>query len=422
YLNPASPLRRQQVHISVTAREGHPLSTRWKVGAVSVEVASQEPLGTAQNRPLDEALLRDQLGRLGNTSYELATLTLKIEGQPFAPAKLLNTIRREATKALTEAQSQPVLKPPTVVEEMGGRPPGLRRVPRPAKNPQLHVLVRTPPQLEAAIEANPASITLDYLDLYGLKPSVDRIKSTGIHVRVATPKILKPGEERILEFLQRLDAPLLVRSNGMLETLSNQPHHPLTGDFSLNAANALTTKVFLDMGLDRITPTHDLNAAQIATLAAEFPADKLEVIAYGHLPVFHTEHCVFCRFLSTGTTYKDCGRPCETHQVALKDQQGRAHPVIADIGCRNTVFGAEAQEASAHLDTWLAAGIEHYRVEFAHETQAQTKAVIEAFTSRLAGRITSDQLARELRRAAPQGTTEGSLFVPQNYQQLPILQ
>lgn len=32
--------------------------------------------------------------------------------------------------------------------------------------------------------------------------------------------------------------------------------------------------------------------------------------------------------------------------VALRDGQGRAHPVVADVGCRNTVFGGEAQEAS----------------------------------------------------------------------------
>jgi putative protease len=138
--------------------------------------------------------------------------------------------------------------------------------------------------------------------------------------------------------------------------------------------------------------------------------------------VFHTEHCVFCRFLSTGTTFKDCGRPCEKHEVALRDAQGRAHPVIADIGCRNTVFGAEAQEASAHLDAWLEAGIRHFRLEFAHEDTEQTRAVSEAFQRRLDNRINSVQLGRELRRIAPQGTTEGSLYVPSSYMQLPVLQ
>ena len=41
----------------------------------------------------------------------------------------------------------------------------------------------------------------------------------------------------------------------------------------------------------------------------------------------------------------------------MRDVGGRAHPVMADVGCRNTVFGAEAQEASLHLDSWRRAGI-----------------------------------------------------------------
>ena len=131
------------------------------------------------------------------------------------------------------------------------------------------------------------------------------------------------------------------------------------GDFSLNAANSLTAETYLGLGLMRITPTHDLNADQIADLAGRTGAHRLEVVAYQHLPVFHTEHCVFCRFLSSGTSYLDCGRPCDEHRIALKDPAGRAHPVMADVGCRNTVFGAEAQEGSRHFEAWRRAGIRH---------------------------------------------------------------
>jgi putative protease len=169
--------------------------------------------------------------------------------------------------------------------------------------------------------------------------------------------------------------------------------------------------MYLAAGLTRLTPTHDLNAAQITALSRQSGAHRIEVIAYQHLPVFHTEHCVFCRFLSTGTTYKDCGRPCEEHQVALQDQSGRAHPVMADVGCRNTVFGAEAQEASAHLSTWLNAGIAHYRLEFVNESPSELTAVAEAFHSALNGGISASQLATKLRSVAPCGTTEGSLFI-----------
>ena len=112
------------------------------------------------------------------------------------------------------------------------------------------------------------------------------------------------------------------------------------GDFSLNVANQISADTYFRLGIETLTPTHDLNAAQICTLAERVGSGRFEVIAYQHLPVFHTEHCVFCRFLSKGTSHLDCGHPCETHKVALQDEQGRNHPVMADVGCRNTVFGA----------------------------------------------------------------------------------
>ena len=281
--------------------------------------------------------------------------------------------------------------------------------------PQLHLLVRTPEQLDAALSLRekPASITLDYLELYGLRPAVERVQAAGITARVASPRVLKPNEERVVNFLMRLDCDILVRSSGLLHTLTQYDDGPtLHGDFSLNAANSQSAGVFLGMGLDRLTPTYDLNAAQIASLARNVDASKIEVVAYMHLPVFHTEHCVFCRFLSNGTSYKDCGHPCEKHRVALRDVNGRAHPVMADVGCRNTVFGAEAQEISAHLDDLRDAGIVHYRLEFVHETPAQVKAVSTAFQDALANRITAKALGAKLAGLAPQGVTEGSFFVP----------
>jgi putative protease len=232
---------------------------------------------------------------------------------------------------------------------------------------------------------------------------------------------LKPGEERILDFLLRLDCEILVRSAGLLDALRERTHRALTGDFSLNAANTVGADTLLGLGLDRITPTHDLNAEQVAELARGAGAGRIEVVAYQHLPVFHTEHCVFCRFLSSGTSYLDCGRPCESHRVSLRDAGGREHPVMADVGCRNTVFGAEAQQAAAHLALWRSADIRHYRLEFVNESAEQVSRTAEAFAEALDGRRSAPDLARELQGIAPEGITEGSLYVPSDYRTLPVL-
>jgi putative protease len=418
FIDPPAPVAKQPVSVQVTARDGQPLHTRWSLaGGQFVIVESAEPLARAQNRGLTEQTLQEQFGRLGNTPYELADLKADIAGSLFAPASLLNRMRREAVDQLQELQSRPAARQNHPV-------PDLHRKARtwPVMAAQLHVLVRNSEQLEAAIAARPDSITLDYLDLFGLRPSVQRVKLAGAQVRVATPRILKTDEIRILDFLASLDCPILVRATGALSTLRPKVTQPLIGDFSLNAANSLTAEMFLELGLARLTPTHDLNAEQIAALARSVGPERIEVIAYQHLPVFYTEHCVFCRFLSTGTTYRDCGRPCEQHRVALRDSHGRAHPVVADVGCRNTVFGAEAQQASAHMDLWRASGIGHFRLEFVHESARQVQEITAAFRAYVSNRSDASELQDKLKRLAPAGVTEGSLFVAAGFDQFPILQ
>jgi len=422
----AAPVRKQPLAVHASAQEGAPLHLTWTLLArpdIQVHVQSDEPLAAAQQRALTDDFLYEQLGRLGQTPYSLAEVHLDLSGRPFAPSSLLNQLRRQAVQLLSERMSQP--HAPQIHDPQVTLAAALAQIaPAPATGlaPQLHLLVRTPEQLDAALALAPASITLDYLDLYGLRPAVERVQAAGITARVASPRVLKPNEQRIVNFLLRLQCAILVRSTGLLMALQETATHPpLIGDFSLNAANVLTADTFLRRGLQRITPTHDLNAAQVADLARGLGADKIEVVAYQHLPVFHTEHCVFCRFLSSGSSYKDCGHPCETHRVALRDVGGRSHAVMADVGCRNTVFGAEAQEASQHLESWRHVGIRHWRLEFVHETAEQVTNIARAFGDTLCDARPASDLTSQLRRLAPQGATQGSLFIPDDYLNLPLL-
>ncbi|MEZ4589934.1 MAG: DUF3656 domain-containing protein, partial [Chloroflexota bacterium] len=422
----SQPVQKRPLTLHATAHEGQPMTLVWTLDEqphIQVTVQSPEPLPAARNQSLSLDFAREQLGRLGNTPYELANLTLEVNGRPFAPASLLNNLRRDAVEQLQAQQAAPptrqIHEPTQILSQARQTIHNSQSTIH--NSPFLHLLVRTPDQLAAALACQPASITLDYLDLYGLRPAVEQVQAAGITARVASPRILKPDEQRIVNFLLRLECEILVRSAGLLHALQGRTSQPLHGDFSLNAANALSARTFFNLGLARLAPTHDLNAAQIVDLATAVSPHQLELIAYHHLPVFHTEHCVFCRFLSNGTSYKDCGTPCEQHKVALRDVHGRSHPVMADVGCRNTVFGAEAQTGAAHLAAWQQAGIGHYRLEFVHETAEQVSQITEAFQLALNGKMREGELNGRLRQIAPQGTTEGSLFVPDDYLRLPVL-
>jgi AraC-like DNA-binding protein len=72
-----------------------------------------------------------------------------------------------------------------------------------------------------------------------------------------------------------------------------------------------------------------------------------------------------------GKDFHDCGRPCDAHDVRLRDRVGAEHPLKADAGCRNTVFNSQAQTGAEFVERLLALGVRHFRVEFLNEPPAE---------------------------------------------------
>lgn len=298
--------------------------------------------------------------------------------------------------------------------------------------PKLTLLCRTMEQVETCCAFDFLDeIQADFLEVHGLRDAVKKIQETGKKAVVATPRVLKPDEEKLWRFYLSLNADaLLVRSAGLLRKLhelisehaeegKNYPR--LRGDFSLNAANVLTTSTFLEtFNLERLALTHDLNARQIRNLASALPetaSSKIEIILHCHLPIFHTEHCVFCRFLSDGNSYKDCGHPCETNDARLRDSNGKDHLVLADMGCRNTVFNAEAQSGAMFVQDWINIGnIRNYRIELVDTNKNETIVLLETYDKLLNGEISSRDAYDALRKVKDkngnvQGCNIGSFAV-----------
>jgi putative protease len=160
-----------------------------------------------------------------------------------------------------------------------------------------------------------------------------------------------------------------------------------------------------------VTASYDLNFAQLEALLQAAPPEWFEVTIHQHIPMFHMEHCVFCAFLSNGTDYTNCGRPCDTHDLKLRDRVGAQHPVKADVGCRNTVFNALAQTGAEYVSRMLDLGVRHFRLEFLNESAEQVGETITKYRQLLSGEITGQQLWRELKLLNQLGVTRGQMGI-----------
>jgi putative protease len=256
-----------------------------------------------------------------------------------------------------------------------------------------------------------AAVYCDFEEVRRYEEAVRIAHAAATPIALATLRIQKPGEEGWLRQIADYGPDfVLVRNLAALRYYRERvPQLPLLGDYSLNVANELTAGILVESGLLRLVPSYDLNWQQLCAMLSRFPPTLFEAVIHQHMPMFHMEHCVFAATLSNGKDYRDCGRPCDRHRVDLKDRMGEAHPLIADVGCRNTVYNANAQSAAEYIPRMQTLGLQHFRVELLREDKGAVTALLDRYSRVLADLDDGRTTWRQLRVLNQLGVTRGTL-------------
>ena len=364
---------RTPVDMEVSGREGAPLRLRVVSGDHLAEADSELELSCARTSALTDAILREQLGHLGDTGYVLRNLEVNLEGNVFIPIRCINQLRRDAISRLDAAAAKqrsvrakvteasryaPDVEDPRAMDRQH------RRSPESAlsgflveaevcgkQSPELIALCRTFEQIDAAIDEAIETVYIDFEDIRLYQKAVERIGNRA-HVFLATPRIQKSGEHGFFRLIENAQPyGVLIRNLGSISFFRDKGFR-LHGDFSLNVANPLAAHFFVQRGLQQLTVSYDLSIKEVLSLLRYDPASCFELTIHQHMAMFHMEHCVFAAFLSDGTDYTNCGRPCDRHEVKIRDRVGAEHPIKADVGCRNTVFNARAQTGAQYAQAF----------------------------------------------------------------------
>jgi putative protease len=372
------------------------------------------PLELARTRPTSPDDTRDALSRLGDTPFELGSLATTLPPGVLLPKSILNDLRRKAVVDLlarrTNAARHPVIEPDalaTIRAALSFTPNSELRT------PNLTVLCRTFDQLDAVLAhpSRPAMVYCDFEDLRRYADAVPKAKAAGVPIGLATLRIQKPGEDGFHSPIVRANPDaVLVRTLGSLDYFQSElPAAERIGDFSLNVANDLTADLLVREGCSRLVPSFDLNWDQLASLLRRFDPARFEPVIHQYMPMFHMEHCVFAAFLSKGKDHRDCGRPCDRHNVDLKDRVGADFPVTPDTGCRNTVFNSVPQSAAEYVGRMRSLGVRTFRIDLLRETPAQIGPLLDTYARVIAGTDDGRTTWTTVKALNQLGVTRGTL-------------
>lgn len=408
----------------VHGQSGTPLTLllRDELGHVA-RAESSIPLAAAENQPLTPERLREQFGRLGGTPFQLEKLDSQLAPGLILPLSELNRIRRDAVAQLDVLRAAP-LRWQLVPDGARAAWPQRDEVAiatAATAAPELIAVIRHLRQLDAVLPlADIRTVYCEFENPKHYREAVARFHAdrttrgeagAGRTIWVAPPRIFKPGDEWILKQVRSCEADgYLVRNFDHLRFFADCPRR---GDFSLNVANEWSADYFRrQFGLERVTASYDLNIQQLESLLTADDPTALEITIHQHMPMFHMEHCVFCAFLTKGTDYTNCGRPCDTVNLRLRDHIGAEHPVKADAGCRNTVFNSRAQTGAEFVGRMIELGARHFRVEFLDEEADEMTRVLGRYRQLITGGISGAELWREFKLINQLGVTRGQMDSP----------
>ena len=409
--------KRIPVKMSLSGEIGGPLSLTVRDYSGHEALATGDTnLEEARTPQAIEELAKKELGGLSATAYKLDNLSIHVAPNAFIAGKMLRTLRQKAVEALDNERCKWHELAPSAKagHELLSRVKFGTDCATPkateSNTPIVSVLVRNPDQIQALKGLPIDNVVMDFD--WGVKydEPLEQIRELGFKAGMATLRIHKPGENHYLKKILEL-APdfALVRNLGALSILGDSGI-PLTGDYSLNAANSLTFDWLLSHGLETLHPSWDLNSTQLFDLLERIDGSRLELTLHQYMPAFHSEYCAFARALTTGRRFPECGKICTQHKVEILDHKGESHYLQSDAECRNTLFVGKPQSALKLYDRLRKAGVNHFRLEMLQENAETVRKKVSIYTQAIQGKISIEDAIRKAGIQEKYGLSEGQLF------------
>jgi putative protease len=365
--------RKTRVDVRVFGSAGGPLKAVFTAGEDVVTERSEIALAPASKRALDQAQLREQLGRLGESPFALGTIDDRgLAPGLFLPVSELNRLRQDAVDQLQvmrdwadqARRAEREERIAVAVARVAVDTVAAERSPY-----ALRAVVYTVDDARAAAEGGATEIVFDPFLRHPMPPVnrlralAEDLRAQGVTLRLRTPTIVRPEERRLLDKWLALDTPILSGHLGLVAELGGAGRD-VVADYAVNCFNQHTAAELFRLGARRVTLSVELTGDEMAQLVAPWDGERFDVFVYGRPEGMTIEHCVLSAAHDrVATTCRDL---CVKHHtnVELTDPAGYTFPVATDFACRNRLLHSRPVDGSEYLPRLWRAGLRGYQLVF----------------------------------------------------------
>jgi putative protease len=364
------PKRKHRLDLRLFGSAGGPLKIVATCGDDDVETRSEAALAPAAKRALDDTVLREQLGRLGETPFVLGNMDRGgLAPDLFLPVSALNRLRQDLVDQLMvrrdwAEQSRRAERAAAIAAAIASP-----ELPPVAPTVALLAEVHTIEDALTAARAGATEIVFDPFlrhpapSLSKVRGLQDELATLGVTLRIRTPTIVRPEERRSVSKWLSLMLPVQTGHLGLLAELAAEGRD-VTGDYALNVFNQHTAAEMFALGARRLTLSVEHTVEEMLAVSAAWGGTSFDAVVFGRPEGMTIEHCVLsAAFDRVVTTCRDL---CvQKHpNVSITDPAGYTFPVATDSACRNRLLHSRPIEAGEYIPRLWRGGIRHLRLLF----------------------------------------------------------
>ena len=347
-------------------------------------VAEGDMVSEAQNQPVAEEKIQEQLSKTGESEFYFEQLSVRVLGNCFIPMGKLKELRRSAFEQLTVEilsgyrRADAAKKRAAAEKEFDLSDCATR------KETEVIALVSTKEQWDSVMAQG--GVTTVYVDLQNESPEeqvrlTEDTKKAGKKAFLVMPHIFRKKEKERYEreakrigdadfdgfLVKSLEELTFLKENGFTERFE------IRLNYNLYAFQAEAKQFFREAGFSRFTAPVELNEEELK----EYDVSDCDFILYGRMPVMVSAQCVRDNVVM-------CQKGRKTDGLLLSDRVGAKFPVRQICtSCYNVIYNSACFSL-------LGMGVEErfvpagFRFDFTLESGEEVKQVLRAFCSGVA--------------------------------------
>jgi len=371
------PVAKYKIDINITLIEGQPI----KIDAIDsvnnqVYLESEYILPKAHTTSASKDYVIKQMSKLGGTLWEARNINVKIVGQPAAPSKVLNQLRRDMVELLLESQRdkfQPkVVNSPKIVSAD-------TIAKRSDRDTKLAVSAENLAEAKAALQNG-----ADYIYFgsekelsYFSQDLLEAKKLLGDKFVWRLPRITQTKSlDAYLSMFEKLKPKAVYADNiGQIYGLKDKDVKVISGS-GLFVMNSLSAKEINSLGVDEITLSIELNKGQIKDLLNNFDGKTNLVVGEKTLLMIHQS----CVLKGINQCVVDS---CKATNFYLKDRLDYMFDLGFDDKCRSYLYNSQDLSLIDHLDEIINMNIDTITLDLSGRGELIVKELTDIYSKAL---------------------------------------